>query len=111
MSANYIRKELLNTTAAASISSAPIALDGCKVGTVQLIVGAGPVGSIQHQVTNVADPASGDWINKGSAIAVSGAQNTAVEFDQKELAYSKFRTVYTRTSGSGSLVVIANLKS
>lgn len=69
-------------------------------------------GSVQPQVTNVAEPTSSDWINKGSAVSISGAAATAaVEYDRKDLAYSKFRVAYTHTGGQFSLQVIANLKT
>lgn len=69
-------------------------------------------GSLQPQVTNVASPADADWINKGSAISISGgAATTSVEYDRKEVAYNSFRVKYTHTAGQYALAVIGNFKT
>ena len=69
-------------------------------------------GSLQPQVTNVGSPAESDWINKGSAISLSGgAATTSVEYDRKDIAYSKYRLKYTHTAGQFSLKCILNLKT
>lgn len=69
--------------------------------------------SIQAQVTNVADPASADWVNKGLPVSIVGtsAGATSLEYEEKELAYSKYRLVTTHTSGQFALSCILNLKT
>jgi hypothetical protein len=63
------------------------------------------------QVTCVSSPSSSDWINKGDAVVLTGgAQNVAVEYDRKDLAYNKMRIAYTHTSGTFRLQSILNLK-
>ena len=72
-------------------------------------------GSLQYQVSNVALPdaaaASTDWVNKGSAVTISGAAaTTSAEYSAEAVAYRWFRAVYTHTSGQYSLQSILNLK-
>ena len=202
MSQNYIRKEFYNTTNIADGGSEVVELDGCDVGTLQVIAGAvlaaqvfastavnittnqvtitahgyltgtvgqltttgalptglslatnyyiividantvsfvttlanalagttidltaqgsgndtftsvAKAGTVQPQVTNVANPVTADWVNKGTATTLTGgAQNAVVEYDRKELAYAKFRLLIASAAGSFDFRVVGNFKS
>jgi hypothetical protein len=99
------------TSYALAVAGTAVNITGAGVGD-QTFTPTAKSGSVQVQVTNVSDPASGDWVSKGAAVSLSGgAATSAVEYDRKELAYSKLRVAYTHTAGQFSLQIIANLKT
>lgn len=93
------------------------AIDISDVGTGnQTFTATAKSGSLQVKVSNVGLPStsltSTDWVNKGSAITLSGAAaSSVVEFDKKEIAYQWMALVYTHTAGQYALEAIVNLKA
>jgi hypothetical protein len=99
------RTEFIDATSmGASINGATLLLNDKVSGySIEAIVSAAtsPVGSFKLQVSNLATPASGDWVDvPGSDQSVSAAGDFF--WNVVDPKYDKLRLVYTRTSGTAT---------
>lgn len=103
--------QLAETLAEAQAGTFIELVDDGSEGAVNTLTGTAKAGSVQPQVTNVANPSDSDWVNKGTATTLTGgAQNVVIEYDRKEMAYSKFRVTIGSIAGSFDFKVIGNFK-
>lgn len=101
---------------AGSVTSTPTVIrkqDNC--GILVSWTGTAPVGVITIEVSNDYDAdhgVAGTWIalDFGTPIAISGATGSA-DISINQLPFSNIRAVYTRTSGTGTLIALLSCKS
>lgn len=108
----FVNVPIVTTTAAVSLTSAPIDCSQLIKASFQIDVGTGSAdGSVQIQVSNdnaylgaeKAGFVPTNWSNLGSATAITTAGPLLIA--QQDVCYRWIRAVYTAVSGTSPIVV------